>query len=70
MCDGSEIELMEFYAFRLIFTAKIIWETAVPFKRNSKSAVLLERNNNAKKTQNFNYFSFIKKLNSNEIKKY
>ena len=50
MCDGSGIELKEFYAFRLIFTTKIICETDVPFKRNSKEmlcghAVPFERNN-------------------------
>ena len=56
--------------FLLKGTTKTLCETTVPFKRNSRSVVLLERNSNAKKKQNFFYFSFIKKLNSNEIKKY
>ena len=56
--------------FLLKGTAKTLCKTVVPFKRNSRSAVPLERNNNTKKTQNFYYFSFLKKLNSNEIKKY
>ena len=51
-------------------TTKTLCETVVPFKRNNRSVVSVERNSNAKKTQNFYYFSFIKKLNSNEIKKY
>ena len=56
--------------FHLKGTAKALRETAVPFERNGGSVVPLERNSNAKKTQNFYYFSFLKKLNSNEIKKY